>query len=77
MSIPDGALATVFGSMEFIGFYRQQVNALAEDNGVDIDKPLKEQPKKFIRNFCTAPVTGIQILLCEPHRKPVFTGPSF
>ena len=51
MSIPDGALATVFGSMEFSGFYRQQVNALAEDNGVDIDKPLKEQPKKFIQEL--------------------------
>ncbi len=51
MRIPDGALATVFGSMEFSGFYRQQVNALAEDNGVDIDKPLKEQPKKFIQEL--------------------------
>ncbi len=47
LSIPEGALATVFGSMEFSGFYRQQVNALAEDHGVDINKPLKELPKKF------------------------------
>ena len=51
LSIPDGALALVFGSMEFSGFYRQQVNALAEDNGVDIDKPLKDQPEKFIREL--------------------------
>lgn len=51
LSIPDGALALVFGSMEFSGFYRQQVNALAEDNGVDIDKPLKDQPGKFIREL--------------------------
>ena len=42
LSIPDGALSVVFGSMEFSGFYRQMVNALAEDNGVDIDKPLKD-----------------------------------
>ena len=33
LSIPDGALAIVFGSMEFSGFYRQMVNALAEDHG--------------------------------------------
>ena len=48
LSIPDGALNLIFGSMEFSGFYRQMVNALAEDNGVDIEKPLKEMPKKFI-----------------------------
>lgn len=47
LSIPDGALALVFGSMEFSGFYRQMVNALAEDNGVDINKPLKDLPEKF------------------------------
>ena len=47
LSIPDGALAIVFGSMEFSGFYRQMVNALAEDHGVDINKPLKDLPEKF------------------------------
>ena len=47
LSIPDGALALVFGSMEFSGFYRQMVNALAEDHGVDIRKPLKELPEAF------------------------------
>lgn len=51
MSISDGALATVFGSRNSAGSHRQQVNALAEDNGVDIDKPLKEQPKKFIQEL--------------------------
>ncbi len=51
ISIPDGALNLIFGSMEFSGFYRQMVNALAEDNGVDIEKPLKEMPKKFIQEL--------------------------
>jgi len=51
LSIPDGALNLIFGSMEFSGFYRQMVNALAEDNGVDIEKPLKEMPKKFINEL--------------------------
>ncbi len=51
LSIPDGALSTVFGSMEFSGFYRQQVNALAEDHGVDINKPLVDMPKKFIEEL--------------------------
>ena len=48
LSIPDGALNTVFGSMEFSGFYRQQINALAADHGVDIGKPLVDMPKKFM-----------------------------
>ena len=47
LSIPGGALALVFGSMEFSGFYRQMVNALAEDHGVDLRKPLKELPEAF------------------------------
>ena len=51
LSIPDGALATVFGSMEFSGFYRQLVNALAEDHGVDINKPLGQLPEKFIQEL--------------------------
>lgn len=48
LSIPDGALSMIFGSMEFSGFYRQQVNALVADHGLDIDTPLKDMPKKFI-----------------------------
>ena len=51
LSIPDGALSTVFGSMEFSGFYRQQVNALAEDHGVDINKPLVDLPETFIKEL--------------------------
>ncbi|MBR5128441.1 MAG: excinuclease ABC subunit UvrA, partial [Firmicutes bacterium] len=51
LSIPDGALSTVFGSMEFSGFYRQQVNALAEDHGVDINKPLIDLPEIFVKEL--------------------------
>ncbi len=51
LSIPEGALAKIFGSMEFSGFYRQQVNALAVDHGVDIEKPLKDMPEKFIQEL--------------------------
>lgn len=51
LSIADGALSLVFGSMEFSGFYRQMVDALAEDNKVDINKPLKDLPEKFVQEL--------------------------
>lgn len=51
LSIPEGALSMIFGSMEFSGFYRQQVNALVADHGLDIDTPLKEMPEKFIKEL--------------------------
>lgn len=47
LSIPDGALSMIFASMEFSGYYRQTINALAEYHGVDINKPLKELSKEF------------------------------
>ena len=46
-SIPQGALSKVFASMEFSGFYRQMIDALAKDHGVDIDTPWKDLPEKF------------------------------
>lgn len=48
-SIPGGALAGVFASMEFSGFYRQMIDALARDHGVDIDTPWKDLPEPFRR----------------------------
>lgn len=51
LSIPEGALSTIFGSMEFSGFYRQQVNALVEDHGLDINTPLVDMPKDFIQEL--------------------------
>ncbi|MDO5442005.1 MAG: excinuclease ABC subunit UvrA, partial [Bacillota bacterium] len=34
-------------SMEFAGFYRQLIGALAEDQGVNLDMPYKKMPKAF------------------------------
>jgi len=47
LSIPEGALATIFGSMEFASFYRQMIDALAAYHGVDINTPYKDLPAKF------------------------------
>lgn len=46
-SIPEGCLSAIFASMEFSGFYRQLIDALAEYHGVDIHTPYKDLPKKF------------------------------
>ncbi len=46
-SIPDGALSKVFASMEFSGFYRQMIDALAKDHDVDINTPWSELPEAF------------------------------
>ncbi|MGF6376467.1 excinuclease ABC subunit A [Clostridiales Family XIII bacterium PM5-7] len=47
LSIPKGALGTIFASMEFSGFYRQMIDALAKEQGVDIHVPYKDLPEKF------------------------------
>ncbi len=47
LSIPEGALATIFGSMEYASFYRQMIDALAAYHGVDINTPYKDLPAKF------------------------------
>jgi excinuclease ABC subunit A len=46
-SIPDGALSKVFASMEFSGFYRQMIDALAREHNVDINTPWVDLPEKF------------------------------
>lgn len=47
-SIVDGALSNVFASMDVTaGFYRQMIEALAQDNGVSLETPYKELPEKF------------------------------
>ncbi|MDD7347532.1 MAG: excinuclease ABC subunit UvrA [Clostridiales bacterium] len=48
-SIPDGALGRVYASMEFSGFYRQEVDALANMYKVDINLPLEKQPAGFMK----------------------------
>ncbi|MEG2199388.1 MAG: excinuclease ABC subunit UvrA, partial [Anaerovorax sp.] len=46
-SILKGALANVFASMEITGFYRQMIDALAEEHGVDLKLPYRKLPEKF------------------------------
>ncbi|MDR1028349.1 MAG: excinuclease ABC subunit UvrA [Clostridiales Family XIII bacterium] len=48
-SIPGGALSGVFANMEFSGFYRQMIDELAREHGVDIHRPWEELPKKFCK----------------------------
>ena len=47
LSIVDGSLGTVFASMEVAGFYRQMIEALAEEHQVDLRTPYRELPEKF------------------------------
>ncbi len=46
-SIIDGALGKIFASMEFTGFYRQVIDALADEHNVDLSVPYKDLPAKF------------------------------
>lgn len=46
-SVIDGALGKVFASMEYKGFYRQEVDALARYHDVDLTIPYKKLPAKF------------------------------
>ncbi|MCL2112231.1 MAG: excinuclease ABC subunit UvrA [Clostridiales bacterium] len=46
-SILNGALAGIFASMEFSGFYRQMIDALATEQNVDLSLPWDELPEKF------------------------------
>lgn len=47
LSVIKGALGTIFASMEFSGFYRQMIDALAKEHGVDLNVPYKDLPEKF------------------------------
>lgn len=46
-SVIKGALGTIFASMEFSGFYRQMIDALAKEHGVDLTVPYKDLPEDF------------------------------
>jgi len=46
-SVIKGALGTIFASMEFSGFYRQMIDALAKEHGVDLSVPYKDLPEDF------------------------------
>lgn len=67
-SIPDGALSRVFASMEFTGFYRQVIDALAKEHGVDINTVFSDLPEKFKQEVLYG--TG------ERHLKYVYTSRS-
>ena len=51
LSITKGALSNIFASMEFSGFYRQMIDALAKDHGVDINMPYRDLPEEFKREL--------------------------
>lgn len=47
LSLRDGALGNVFGSLDSMGWYRHMLNRLAIDGGTNLDVPYKELPEKF------------------------------
>lgn len=47
-SIDDGALGSVFASLDAMGFYRQMLNQLAIDHGTDLSVPYKDLPASFV-----------------------------
>jgi excinuclease ABC subunit A len=47
LSITKGALSNVFASMEITGFYRQMIDALAKNHGVDVNTPYRDLPEIF------------------------------
>lgn len=47
LSINSGALTKAFASMEYAGFYKQLIGALADYHGVSLDTPYKELPDAF------------------------------
>ena len=46
-SILTGALGKIYATMEYSGFYKNIVNVIAEQQGIDLSKPFKELPDKF------------------------------
>lgn len=50
-SVIKGALSKIFATMEFSGFYRQLIDALAADHGVDISVPYKDLPDTFVQEL--------------------------
>ncbi len=47
-SILDGALGSVFASLDAMGFYRQMLHQLSLDHNTDLSVPYKDQPEAFI-----------------------------
>ena len=51
LSIADGALQPIFGTMEYAGWYRQMITALMAYHHVDPRVPLKTLPEDFRREL--------------------------
>ncbi len=47
LSILDGALGTIFASMEYTGYYRQIIEVLAKEHDADLSLPFKDLPEKL------------------------------
>ena len=47
LSVLDGALNTIFASMEYTGYYRQIIEVLAKEYGADLSLPFKDLPEKL------------------------------
>ena len=51
LSIDEGALQPVFGTMEFSGFYRQNIQGLIDYHKEDSTKPLKDMSEEFLKEL--------------------------
>ena len=47
LSVLDGALGTIFASMEYTGYYRHIIEVLAKEYGADLSLPFKDLPEKL------------------------------
>ena len=50
-SIFDGAMNTVFASMEYTSYYRKIIEVLAAEHNTDIYTPFKDLPEKFVKEL--------------------------
>ena len=50
-SILDGALGSVFATLDAMGFYRQMLHQLALDHGTDLNVPYKDLPQSFLKEL--------------------------
>jgi excinuclease ABC subunit A len=51
LSIADGALQPIFGTMEYAGWYRQMISGLMDYHHIDPRVPLKALPKQFLQEL--------------------------
>ena len=51
LSLNQGALTKAFASMEYAGFYKQLIQALADYHRVSLDTPYEKLPEKFVHEL--------------------------